>query len=323
VIVKQYEVAIVGGGPAGLSAALVLGRACRNVAVIDAGTPRNNASPGVHGFLSRDGILPADLKNISREQIAHYPGVTFIDQPVRHVRAKNNGLLPRRGFRITLNGGETLDAQSVILATGMIDELPDLPGFEQHWGQQVFHCPYCHGFENRGTRWGVLAKDVDDVEQARNYRSWTDKLTVFADRRLLISKLLLESLASRNIAVDRRPIRQLTSSDDGNLRAVEMQDGTQVPCEAIVYQPRQQHTGIVIDTGVALSANGRVWIDRHYETSIPGIFAAGDLAPGCQDALASAAEGAKAAKSTLGSLELDAAYPTLQAGWESERRASR
>ena len=295
---KQYEVAIVGGGPAGLSTALVLARACREIAVIDAGSPLNSASPGVHAFLSRDGILPADLKKTSRKQIANYPDVDFINQPVRHVRAAN----PEPGFRVALNGGETLTARVVLLAVGMIDELPDLPGFDRHWGGQVIHCPFCHGFENRGTRWGVLAKDLGDVEKAEDYCFWTNELTVFADQRMHIPGALLERLADLDIAVERRPIRQLVSLDDGNLQAIEMQDGSHVLCETIVYKPQQHQTGLVIDSGVALSESGRVWIDEDYRTSIPGIFAAGDLTPGCQDALAAAAEGAKAAKSALGSL---------------------
>jgi thioredoxin reductase len=294
-IMKNYEVVIVGGGPAGLSAALVLARACRTVAVIDAGTPRNDASPGVHAFLSRDGTLPADLKKISRKQIARYPGAAFINQSVRHIRAANS----EGGFQVALNGGETVNAQAVILATGMNDELPDLPGFERHWGRRIIHCPFCHGFENRDSRWGLMAKDLDDVAKAEDYRFWTDTLTVYADQRMHIPEELLESLASKNIAVDRRSIRQLISSDDGDLRAIEMHDESQALCETIVYRPKQRHTGIVIDSGVALSESGRVWIDETYQTNIPGIFAAGDLTPGCQDALAATAEGAKAAKNAL------------------------
>ncbi len=127
-------------------------------------------------------------------------------------------------------------------------------------------------------------------------------LTVFADRRLHIPADLLASLEDSNIALDRRPVRQLISSDEGELQAIEMHDGSQVPCETIVYRPQQRQTPVVIDSGVALSESGRVWIDDNYQTSIPGLFAGGDLTPGCQDALAAAAEGAKAAKNALGSL---------------------
>jgi thioredoxin reductase len=295
---KQYEVAIIGGGPAGLSAALVLARACRNIVVIDGGTPRNNASPGVHAFLSRDGTLPADLKKESRKQIARYPGAEFINEPVRHLRAAN----PEPGFMVALASGETLSAQVVILAVGMLDTLPDLPGFDRHWGRQIIHCPFCHGFENRGTRWGVLAKDLEDIEKAEDFLFWTDTLTVFADRRMHVPQELLERLARYDIDVDRRSIRRLVSAD-GGLRAIEMHDGSQLACETIVYRPEQRQTGVVIDSGVALSKSGRVWIDGDYQTSIPGIYAAGDLTPGCQDALAAAAEGAKAAKTALGMLK--------------------
>ena len=266
--------------------------------VIDACTPRNNASPGVHAFLSRDGTLPADLKKISRRQIARYPGTDFMNQPVRHIRSAER----KPGFRVGLNNGKTLHARVVILAVGMVDELPDIPGFARHWGRRIIHCPFCHGFENRGNRWGLLAKDLDDIGKAGDYRFWTDRLTVFADRRLHIPGELLARLNDSDIALDRRSVRQLISSDEGELRAIEMRDGSQVSCETIVYRPQQRQTPAVIDSGVALSESGRVWIDDDYQTSIPGLFAAGDLTPGCQDALAAAAEGAKAAKNALGSL---------------------
>ncbi|MEJ2171136.1 MAG: NAD(P)/FAD-dependent oxidoreductase [Woeseiaceae bacterium] len=295
---KNYDVAIVGGGPAGLSAALVLARACRRVAVINAGTPRNSASPAVHAFLSRDGTLPADLKKISRKQIALYPDVDFVDHYVRHIRAAR----PEAGFRIALNGGQTLSAEVVILAVGMIDQLPDIPGFDQHWGRQIIHCPFCHGFENRHSRWGVLANGLEDIEKADDYCFWTDTLTVFADKRLHIPVDLLGRLARKNIQLDRGHIKRFVSSSDGALSGVEMHDGSHVLCDTLVYRPRQKNTGVVIDIGVALSASGRVWIDEDYQTSTSGIFAAGDLTPGCQDALAAAAEGAKAAKSALGAL---------------------
>ncbi|HSM30686.1 MAG TPA: NAD(P)/FAD-dependent oxidoreductase [Woeseiaceae bacterium] len=295
---KDYDVAIVGGGPAGLSAALVLARARRKIAIIDAGTPRNNVSPGVHAFLSRDGISPADLKKVSRKQISRYPDVAFVDQSVRHIRAAN----PRRGFGIALDGGDTLRVQAVVLAVGMIDELPDLPDFDRYWGRQIIHCPFCHGYENAGTRWGVLANDLDDVEKSENYRFWTDTLRVFVDQRLHIPDEMLGRLDSLDIAVDRRTIRRLIASDDGRLSALGMSDGSQVACDTIVYRPRQRQTAVVNDSRVALSEFGRVWIDKNQQTSIRGIFAAGDLTPGCQDALAAAAEGAKAAKSALDSL---------------------
>lgn len=295
---KQYEVVIIGGGPAGLSAALVLARACRSVAVVDAGKPRNLASPAVHAFLSRDGTLPVDLKRVSRKQIAGYPGAEFVDQRVRHVRSAD----PEPGFRVALGNGESLAAKRVILSVGMIDELPDVPGFDRQWGRQIIHCPFCHGFENRGTHWGVLAKDLDDVGKARDFSFWADSLTVFADRRVHVPGAVLQQLAVDGIAINRGSVRRLLASGDGRLRSVEMQDGSRVSCETIVYRPHQRQTGLVIDSGVALSAGGRVWVDENHQTSIPGIFAAGDLTPGCQDALAAAAEGARAAKAALGTL---------------------
>ena len=292
---KQYDAVIIGGGPAGLSAALVLARACRSIAVIDAGTPRNSASPGVQGFLSRDGILPADLRKLSRQQIARYPHTEFIGNAVRQVRQAKT----EQGFHVEFAGGETLGARAVILAVGMIDELPDIPGLRDHWGHRVIHCPFCHGFENRGRSWAVLANDQDDVTKALDLGFWSEDVAVIADRRLHIPEELQAQLSSRHIEVHQGAIRQLVSSGDGDLQAVEMQDGTRVPCGTVLHRPRQRQTGIVLDSNVALSESGRVWVDDEFQTSISGMFAAGDLTPGCQDVLSGAAEGAKAAKAAL------------------------
>jgi thioredoxin reductase len=295
---REFDAVIIGGGPAGLSAALVLARACRRVAVINSGKPRNSASPGVFAFLSRDGILPADLKKISRKQIAGYPDVELMDQWVHDVRSADS----QSGFQVSLSGGQTIAAGVVLLTVGMVDEIPDVPEFDRHWGRQIIHCPFCHGYENRGSEWRVIAKDLDDIELAINYLFWSDRVTIHADQRLHIPADLEQELKRNNIPLDRRSIRQFISSDDGSLRGIEMEDGSRMSCETVVYRPRQRHTSLITDIGVALSESGRVWVDDGYQTSIPGVFAAGDLTPGCQDVLAAAAEGAKAAKSALDAL---------------------
>src|SRR5689334_19725548 len=161
---EQVDVAIIGGGPAGLSAALVLGRARRRVVVVDAGTPRNAPASHMQGFLSRDGTPPADLLRDARAEVRRY-GVELVDDRVVDATA---------GFALRLAGGRTLEARQVLLATGAVDDLPDLEGARERWGRDLLHCPYCHGWEVRDQAIGVLGS----VEHAHLLRQWTDDVVL-------------------------------------------------------------------------------------------------------------------------------------------------
>src|SRR6476660_6344275 len=167
---KPYDVVIVGGGAAGLSAALVLGRARRRVAVIDAGEPRNAPASHMHGYLSRDGMPPSELLKVGREEARGY-GVEFIDDSVVSAAA---------GFTLALGKGGTVEARRLLLATGATDELPAIDGVEERWGKDFLHCPYCHGWEVRDQPLGVLGTSAASVEHAQLIRQWTDDLIFFA-----------------------------------------------------------------------------------------------------------------------------------------------
>jgi thioredoxin reductase len=166
------EVAVIGGGAAGLSAGLVLGRARRSVVVVDAGRPRNAPAEGVHGFLTRDGVPPAELVRLGQEEVRGYGGRIVAGEAVAAERTGD-------GFTVTLDGGQRVQARRLVIATGVVDDLPDVPGLAQRWGRDVLHCPYCHGWEFRDQPIGVLGSGEFTVHQALMFRQWTDDLVVF------------------------------------------------------------------------------------------------------------------------------------------------
>lgn len=283
------DVVIVGGGPGGLSAALALGRAAKRVLLCDAGAPRNSAAEHMHGFVTRDGIAPAEFRRIAREQLRPYAvtskevGVTSIEQ----VRAG--------GFEVTLSDGESASCRRVLLALGMIDELPELPGLRELWGRSAFSCPYCHGWEARDRRWGILATNADLLELAIFLTGWTRDVVAFTNGPVDLPADLHARLAEARVAIDPRPVRRMIAGPDRRLTAVETGGGARVPCEGMVVRPRQRQTDLVQRLGLALDGNGIVRTDESGQTSIRGIYAAGDLASPMQAAILAAAAGTRAA----------------------------
>ena len=168
--VATYDVAVIGGGAAGLSAALVLGRARRRVVVIDAGAPRNAPAAHMQGFLSRDGMPPADLLALAREEVRSY-GAEIIEAEVVQIEP---------GFTLVLAGGGSVTARRLLLATGGVDQLPDIPGARDRWGRDFLHCPYCHGWEVRDEPIGVLGTDAGSIDHAQLLRQWSEDIVFFS-----------------------------------------------------------------------------------------------------------------------------------------------
>lgn len=299
---KVYDVAIVGGGPAGLSAALVLARARRSTIVFDAGAPRNSHSPGVFGFPSRDGILPAKLKTVVRTELAGYGCVDVIASTVTGIESCRS-----HSYVIENAAGELTEARSVILAVGMVDVFPSWRGFADLWGTSIMHCVHCHGWEMRDRRWGVVADSAASVAAAHQFRAWTDDVTVFADPRLNIPAATLSRLRRANIDIVRCRVSDLALSGDGQLQGVRTSDDNEHPCEALIYAPPQRLPDLVRSTGVR-THRGRIVVDQRNETSLSRVFAIGDITPGAQNALAASAEGAAVAKKIIP--ELAFALPT-------------
>lgn len=285
----EVDVVIVGGGPAGLSAALALGRGAKRVLLCDAGARRNAAAEHMHGFLTRDGIPPSEFRRIAREQLRPH-AVTVKDVGVTSLSPARGG-----GFDVVLADGARVSCRRVLLALGLCDELPDVPGIRELWGHRVFDCPYCHGWEARHLPWGIMATTPALVEHAIFLTGWTTDVVAFTNGPLEISAELRMKLEQRGVRLDARRIQRMVAGPDRRLIGVEMEDGALVPREAMVVRPPQRQTDLVRRLGLALDDQGLVRTDDGAETSIPGIHAAGDLAAPMKAAIFAAAAGTRAA----------------------------
>jgi thioredoxin reductase len=282
---ETYDVAIIGGGAAGLSAALVLGRARRRVAVIDAGTPRNAPAAHMQGFISRDGTPPAELLRAARAEVGRY-GVQIIEDRVVEATA---------GFELRLAAGRTLNARRVLLATGAVDELPDVIGARERWGRDFLHCPYCHGWEVRDQPVGVLATGAGSAAHAQLLRQWTDDVVLFAHEHAVTADERA-TLDARGISVVDGVVERLVVDDD-RLRAIRLADGRQIPRAALFIRPalRAHSNSPAVSLGCDLLADGLVWTDTDGRTSVPGVWAAGNATNPRAQVITAAGEGSAVA----------------------------
>lgn len=296
----NYDIVIVGGGPGGLSAALALGRARKKVLVCDAGPRRNAAAVEMHNFVTRDGIAPQEFRRIAREQMQQYTSVEIREVSVEKITgAKNN-------FTVTLSDGE-VTARRILLTTGMIDTRLDLPGIERHWGHGVVQCPYCHGWESRDRPWGFVLTPLTAAHAmpfAMQLLGWSNDITVFTNAATEIHADSLAPLKNAGLKVETRKITQL--SETKHLEFIEVEGGARVPCELLFAHPPQKQVPVVTQLGLALDENGYVKTDpMKKETSVPGIYAAGDLCTQMQAAVWAAANGTVAAAMINMELSMD------------------
>ena len=286
-----YDIVIVGGGPAGLSAALALGRARKRVLLCDAGPRRNAAAERVHNFVTRDGTPPDEFRRLAREQLAHYPNVEVRDVRVESIAGT------RGAFDVVLSDGR-VEARRVLLCTGLIDATPAIEGLRELWGHAVFQRPYCHGWEVQDRRWGYLALGAEAQHVALfsvQLRGWTRDVVVFTNGTLELPEDARARLHAAGVRIETAPVARLARSGD-RLEAVELADGTAVSCDALFAHPPQRQVGLIEALGLALDEGGMVRIDpMTRETSIPGVYAAGDLTTRAQAAILGAAAGMEAA----------------------------
>lgn len=289
----QYDVVVIGGGPAGLSAALMLARGCKRVLLCDAGPARNAAAHEVHGFVTQDGVSPAEFRRTARTQLARYPGVEIREERVLSIDGE------RGQFQVTLPSG-AVGARRILLCVGMIDEIPALPGFRELWGRAIFLCPYCHGWEVRDLRFGYLAPSPQWLEWALFLKGWTREVRLFTSGLFEVPEETRAKLAQGGVSVEERPIRRLISRADQEsgatpLEAIELADGALIPCDVLFARPPQRQVPLVHELGLDLDEQGFVRVDPQRQTSRPGIYAAGDLITMMQGAVMAAAAGAVAA----------------------------
>jgi thioredoxin reductase len=285
---SDYDVAVIGGGAAGLSAALVLSRARRRVLVVDSGRPRNAPAAHLHGFLSRDGFAPGELLAAGRREVRGYGGTIL--------QGAAAGLVPdgAAGFWIVLAGGQRLSARRLLVTTGLRDELPDIPGVRERWARDVLHCPYCHGHEVADQHLGVLGGGPDAVRYAQIVRQWTHDLMYFAPAGTL-TNAERSGLAARSIGVVEGTVEQLVVHED-RLCGVQLTDGCVVRREALFVPPRfVPNDSLLRGLGCAVDDKGWVTADATGRTSVPGVWAAGNVVDSRAQVITAAGAGSTAA----------------------------
>jgi len=283
-----FDIAVIGGGAAGLSAALVLSRARRRVIVIDAGSPRNAPAANMQGFLSRDGLPPSELLTIGREEVQAYGGLLY-DGTVNGV--VNNGA---NGFDVELTDGHVISARRLLVATGLRDELPDIPGLHERWARDVLHCPYCHGYEVRARRLGVLGGSPAAVRYAQIVRQWSEAVVYFTPPETLVPSERIQ-LAARGIAITEGNARRILVDGD-QLTGVELDRGRTVACEALFVPPRfVPQNDLLVGLGCELDPVGWPTTDDTGLTSVPGVWVAGNISNPRAQVITAAGEGSAAA----------------------------
>ncbi|MEU6765178.1 NAD(P)/FAD-dependent oxidoreductase [Streptomyces sp. NPDC046853] len=292
-VYPNVDVLVIGGGAAGLSAALTLARARRSVLVVDSGEPRNAPADGVHGFLSREGLAPGELLRIGRDEIAGYGGRIVSDRVTGVRRAPG-------GFVVDTEGGHSYGARRLLVTTGLVDELPDVPGVRERWGRDVLHCPYCHGWEVRDEPIGILATGPAAVHQALLFRQWSARVTVFLHTLGELTDEQWEQLAARGIAVVDGEVTGLEVEED-RLSGVRLSSGQRIPVRALAVAPRFEARGTV-PAGLGLErvdhpmgVGSYVASDETGFTGVEGVWAAGNVTDLMAGVMVAAASGMTAA----------------------------
>ncbi|MER7344647.1 NAD(P)/FAD-dependent oxidoreductase [Streptomyces aurantiacus] len=303
-LADSYDVVIIGGGAAGLNGALMLARSRRSVVVIDAGAPRNAPADGVHGLLGREGMPPAELLERGRAEVRGYGGQVVSGEVGSVTRGERgggdsaDGTGPEAGFVVELADGRTARARRVLVATGLVDELPDVPGVRERWGRDVLHCPYCHGWEVRDQAIGVLASGPMSVHQTLLLRQWSDDITYFAHTMEPPTAAEAEQMAARGIRVVHGEVASLEITDD-RLVGVRLADGGVVGREAVAVAPRMvARVGFLKALGleaVPHPAGEYVPCDATGRTDVPGVWIAGNATDLSAQVGSAAAAGALAA----------------------------
>ncbi|GEP35004.1 thioredoxin reductase [Nocardioides szechwanensis] len=307
----EYDVVVIGGGAAGLTAALVLARARRRVAVVDAGAPRNAPAAHMHGFLGSDGMPPADLLSAGRSEVAGYGGHVLQGRVDDVVPAR--GSSPRLWFHVRLEDGRTLRTRRVLITTGLRDEIPDVPGAHERWGRDLLHCPYCHGWEVRDQPLGVLGGTPEAIAHAQLVREWSADVVLFSNGAILTVDER-EQLVARGIGIVDEPVTRLSIEDD-RLVGVEIESGRVVPRAAVFVRPDfVPHDDLLLRLGCATHDNGWVAVDVTGGTSVPGIWAAGNAVNPRAQVVTAAGEGSAAAIAINNDLVVEDVAVAISAG---------
>lgn len=286
----MYDVIIVGAGPAGLSAALILGRSRRRVLVCDTGRQRNAASQAMHGFLSRDGMDPREFLRISREQLRTYDTVEWRDIEVVEAECRAD-----TRFDVVLAGGARVAARKLLIATGVTDNLPDLPGFKELYGRSVFHCPYCDGWEVRDRPLAIYGRGARGLGLSLELIGWSRDLVLCTDGPPEIDEDGQAQLARAGIRLRDERVARL-HGEEGQLREIVFANGDVLPRHALFFTTGQtQQSQLAVGLGCQFTDKGTVRTGKYETTHLTGLYVAGDASRAVQWVVVAAAEGAEAA----------------------------
>jgi thioredoxin reductase len=284
----MYDVIVIGGGPAGLSAALILGRCRRRVLVCDTGKPRNAASRAMHGFLSRDGMAPREFLQIAREQMRQYDTVELRDVEVTAAECRGSR------FQVTLADGSTLESRKLLIATGVVDNLPGIPGFAELYGKGVFHCPYCDGWEVRDQPLAIYGRGARGLGLSLELTGWSRDLVLCTDGPAEIPPDGLASLERHQITIREERVVRLDGGE--RLERVVFAGGDSIARSALFFTTGQtQQSELASKLGCVMTDKGTVSTGKYEATHLPGLFVAGDASRAVQWVVVAAAEGAEAA----------------------------
>ncbi|WP_372661002.1 NAD(P)/FAD-dependent oxidoreductase [Cohnella sp.] len=297
---QLIDVGIIGGGPAGLNAALVLGRARKSVAVIDEGRPRNRVTRETHGFLTRDGISPSEFRRIAMEQINAYPSVQFVADAAVKVTGTDGH------FQITTAQGTSYRSKKLLFAVGMKDLPLDINGLTAVYGKSAFVCPYCDGWELRDQPLVLIAKGASALHMAKMLPGWTNQYTICTDGPDEWTDEQREELKQHNVPAFDSPIQRIESSD-GMVQRVVLEDGTIIPCTGIFFAPKlAAGSDLPQALGCQITEAGTVIVDGFGKTNVPGIYSAGDAATEMYQVITAASMGALAGVGINGELLAEA-----------------
>ncbi|HEX3732267.1 MAG TPA: NAD(P)/FAD-dependent oxidoreductase, partial [Mycobacteriales bacterium] len=289
-----YEAIIVGGGPAGLSAALTLGRTHRTVLLLDSGRGRNAAADATHNLFTRDGAPPEQLCEIGRDQLSNYPSVK-----IRNSEAASAKEVPDVGFEVTLSDGSTAAGKRLLLASGLVDNLPNLPGAAPLWGSSVLNCPYCHGFEVSRKRIAVIGAEPDRAKLALHLSRFSDDVTLCTNGPAEFPPALQSALRKAGIEQRYEPISQLEGMTEW-LETVIFESGPPLACDAaFIKAEAEQRSSLPEQLGCVAFDDRLIEVDESGQTSVSGVYAAGDMARRATVPIPQAAVIAAAASGTI------------------------
>lgn len=267
---RMFDVIIVGGSYAGLSAAMALGRSLRKVLIIDSGLPCNRQTPYSYNFVTQDGEKPKDIADKAKQQVLNYNSVSFHEDVALKLRP--TGSL----FELSTQSGAVFSAGKVLFATGLKDMMPAIPGFSNCWGISILHCPYCHGYEVKGQKTGILSNGNVAFHYAQLVSNLTDKLFIFTDGKAQFTADQYQLMRKNNIQVVEQSVQSIVH-DKGKLSGLVLKDGAVHTLGALYARPAfEQHCKIPVELGCELTEQGLLKLNTAQQTSIPGIYACGD-----------------------------------------------